>query len=95
MSKKRSSIKSIEKSIENLSQGEKLVGSVAWDILDLTLFRIPGLGTFTDILATYVAYKFWGPIGLLASVEVLDVTDQVDSFLPTMTLIALYSITKR
>ncbi|UPT62350.1 MAG: hypothetical protein M0D54_18600 [Hyphomonadaceae bacterium JAD_PAG50586_4] len=35
-------------------------------------------------------FALWGPAGLANLWELFDVTDQVDSFIPTATLIALY-----
>ena len=64
--------------------------SIIWDFLDLTIFRLPGLGTFTDMIGGFLAIGLWGPIGITAFWEVLDVTDQIDAEMPTLTLIGLF-----
>ena len=68
----------------------KLAFSVLIDVLDFTLGRIPVFGTVTDGVGTLVLYLLWGPAGLVNAWEVIDVTDQIDGFIPTATLIALY-----
>jgi hypothetical protein len=68
----------------------KLAFSVVIDVLDFTLGRIPVFGTVTDGVGTLVLFLLWGPAGLVNAWEVVDVTDQIDGFIPTATLIALY-----
>lgn len=68
----------------------RLAFSVLIDIFDFTLGRIPGLGTATDGAGTAVMYAMWGPIGLVNLIEVIDVTELADGFIPTSTLVALY-----
>lgn len=68
----------------------RLAFSIVIDIFDFTLGRIPMLGTATDGVGTAVMYAMWGPIGLLNILEVIDITDQIDGFIPTSTLVALY-----
>ena len=72
----------------------KLAIAVLLDILDFTLGRILGAGTIIDIVFAGIAFVLWGPIGLIALWEALDVTDQADGFVPTMTLIALSQMGK-
>ncbi len=72
----------------------KLAIAVLLDILDFTLGRILGAGTVIDIIFAGIAFVLWGPIGLLALWEAIDVTDQIDGFVPTMTLIALSQMGK-
>lgn len=67
----------------------KLVLSVALDILDLTVGRIPGLEAPVDILLGVAAVMMWGWPGLFAFWELADPTGQIDGFVPTLTLIAL------
>ena len=67
----------------------KFAIAIIWDILDFTLFRIPGIGTFTDILAIPVAIWLWGPAGIIAIWEVADFSDQLDAEVPTMTTIGV------
>lgn len=77
------------------SDAAKLALAVLLDILDFTLGRILGAGTVIDLVFAGIAFVLWGPIGLLALWEAIDVTDQVDGFVPTMTLIALSQMGKR
>lgn len=72
----------------------KLAIAVLLDILDFTLGRILGAGTLIDIIFAGIAFVLWGPIGLLALWEAIDVTDQADGFVPTMTLIAISQMGK-
>jgi len=74
------------------SDAAKLAIAVLLDLLDFTLGRILGAGTALDIVFAGIAFVLWGPIGLLALWEAIDVTDQADGFVPTMTLIALSQI---
>jgi hypothetical protein len=73
----------------------KLGVSIALDILDFTLGRITGAGTVLDLVFAAVAVALWGPAGLLQLWETLDPTDQLDGFMPTMTLIALSQIGRK
>lgn len=76
------------------SDAAKLAIAVLLDVLDFTLGRILGAGTVIDIIFAGIAFVLWGPIGLLALWEAIDVTDQIDGFVPTMTLIALSQMKK-
>ncbi len=68
----------------------KLAFSVVIDIFDFTLGRMPIFGTVTDGVGTAVLFAMWGPAGLVNAWELLDVTDQVDAFIPTATMVGLY-----
>jgi len=68
----------------------RLALSVVIDVFDLTLGRIPIFGSVTEGVGTIVLMALWGPAGLINALELLDITDQVDSFIPTATLIALF-----
>ncbi|MEZ5996879.1 MAG: hypothetical protein R3C25_14125 [Hyphomonadaceae bacterium] len=68
----------------------RLAFSVVIDLFDLTLGRVPVFGSVTEGVGTVVLLAMWGPIGLVNLAELIDFTDQVDSFIPTATLIALY-----
>ncbi|MCJ7617352.1 MAG: hypothetical protein MUO43_12535 [Desulfobacterales bacterium] len=70
----------------------KLMISIVWDFLDFTVFRIPGLGTVSDIVGTLLTMKLWGYRGALAGWEIFEPTDQIDGFVPTMTLIGLSTL---
>lgn len=72
----------------------KLIVSICFDVLDFFIGRIPILGTFFDIAGTILGYSLWGKAGLLQGLEIIDITDQLDSFIPTLTIIGLYKIFK-
>jgi len=73
----------------------KIIIAIIWDILDFTLFRIPGLGTITDMISIPVAVLLWGPMGLISFWEVFDITDQLDAEVPTMTAIGILTLIGR
>ncbi|MEN6378733.1 MAG: hypothetical protein ABFD15_04025 [Methanofastidiosum sp.] len=64
---------------------------IIFDIIDFFV-RIPGLGTLFDLVGIPVAYYLIGPMGIFYAWELLDITDQLDGFIPTMTI--LYIISK-
>lgn len=68
----------------------RLALSVVIDLFDLTLGRIPIFGSVTEGVGTIVLVAIWGPVGLIYLWELVDLTDQADSFIPTATLVALY-----
>ena len=68
----------------------RLAFSVVIDLFDLTLGRVPIFGSVTEGVGTVVLLAMWGPIGLVNLAELVDFTDQADSFIPTATLVALY-----
>lgn len=68
----------------------RLALSIVIDVADFTLGRIPVFGTLADGIGTAVLFALWGPAGLVNAWELIDITDQVDGFVPTATLIALY-----
>lgn len=66
--------------------------AVVWDILDFTIFRVPGFGTIADVMGGFVALKLAGIWGVAYWWEVFDITDQIDAQIPTMTAIVLATI---
>lgn len=68
----------------------RLAFSVAIDLVDFTLGRIPVFGTVNEGVGTAVLFLMWGPAGLANLWELADVSEQVDGFVPTATLIALF-----
>lgn len=68
----------------------RLAVSVAIDVADFTLGRVPVVGSVGEGLGTAVLFVLWGWPGLVYLGELADPTDQLDGFLPTATLIALY-----
>lgn len=73
---------------EKKTIGSKVVISVIYDIGDFTIGRIPIFGTFYDLFGVWLGYILWGPIGLINAWELLDPTDQIDGFIPTMSIVA-------
>jgi hypothetical protein len=73
----------------------RLALSIVIDVADFTFGRIPVFGTLNDGIGTAVLCALWGPAGLVNAWELIDITDQVDGFVPTATLIALYVGWKR
>ena len=72
----------------------KLLVAVILDILDFTVGRIPGFELPFDIIMGVAAVALFGWPGLFAFWETIDLTGQVDGFVPTLTLIALSQMGK-
>ena len=70
----------------------KFIIAIIFDILDFTIGRIPWFGTLFDIAGTYLSFKLWNKLGLIQVLEILEITDQVDGFIPTVTLAGLIKI---
>ena len=70
----------------------KLAISLVFDITDFFIGRIPVFGTVYDMLGGLLGVWLWGYPGGLQFLEIIDVTDQFDGFIPTVTLAGLYSI---
>lgn len=68
----------------------RLALSVVIDLFDFSLGRIPIFGSVTEGVGSIVLVALWGPAGLAYLLELVDFTDQVDSFIPSATLIALF-----
>ena len=69
----------------------KLGICVGLDIFDFTFGRIFGFGIAVDVGSALIAMALWG-IGwrnLWSVPELLDLTEQIDGFLPSCTIIAL------
>ena len=67
----------------------KLAIAIVLDLADFFIGRIPGWGTAFDFVLALVGFAMFGWKGFAQLWEVLDFTDQVDGFVPTLTLIAL------
>jgi hypothetical protein len=69
---------------------QKLIICLMYDLFDFTigraLFPIPFLG---ETVGCAMCVKMFGTEGLLYALEAIDVTEQVDGFIPLATLIAL------
>ena len=78
----------------------KLVFSVILDFIDFilsfTVFKIPFVGQFSAIIFEIIIMAFavmlWGAIGLMQLWEVIDITDTVDAFIPTVTIVGVISL---
>ena len=73
----------------DLSDVAKLLIAIVIDLIDFTFGRLFGLGLFIDVASAAIAFVLWGWPGLFALWELLDPSDQVDGFVPTMTFIAI------
>ena len=73
----------------------KFMISIAFDIADFFIGRIPIFGTVFDLVGGFLGLWLWGVPGGLQFLEILDVTDQLDGFIPTMTLAGMVSIVTR
>lgn len=67
----------------------KLIIAIILDIADFVIGRIPGWGTIFDFILALIGFAMFGWKGLAQAWEIFDPTDQVDGFVPTLTLIAL------
>lgn len=67
----------------------KLVIAIALDLADFVVGRIIGFGTGFDVVLSAIGFMLFGWKGLAQLWEVAEVSDQVDGFVPTLTLIAL------
>lgn len=72
-----------------MSYFQKFAISVVIDILDFFAGRLLGIGMIGDALAGVVAVILWGPAGVIAFWELADPSEQIDGFVPTLTLIAI------
>jgi len=72
----------------------KIVISIIYDVLDFTIGRIPVLGMLWDLLGTMLGWWLWGVWGLGQVWEVGEFTDQIDGFIPTLTIVGLLKTNK-
>ncbi|MBT3323840.1 hypothetical protein HN681_00490 [archaeon] len=75
-----------------LNTSLKFIISIVFDLVDLTLGRIPVFGTAFDVVGGLLGIWLWGTPGALQFLEIIDFTDQIDSFIPTLTIAGLISI---
>jgi hypothetical protein len=68
----------------------RLALSVLIDLLDFFIGRIPVVGAVGEGVGALALTALWGPIGLAYLGELADFTEQLDGFIPTATLIALF-----
>lgn len=62
----------------------KFLIAIIYDLTDL--MSVPFLGTLYDAVGIPLGVLLWGPVGLVNTWEIVDPTDQIDKFVPTMTL---------
>lgn len=67
----------------------KLAVCIFLDILDCFIGRILGFGFLFDVGCALICAALWGNRGWYALWEVVDVTEQIDGFCPTCTIIAI------
>lgn len=75
-----------------ISIGGKFIISLAFDITDFFIGRIPVFGTVFDILGGFLGLWLWGIPGGLQFGEIIDITDQIDGFIPTLTISGILSL---
>jgi len=73
----------------------KFVVSIAFDVADFYIGRIPIWGTVFDIFGGFLGLYLWGVPGGAQFLEIIDITDQIDGFIPTLTLAGLFSLLTR
>ena len=69
----------------------KLGLCLTMDFFDFFIGRLLGFGIAFDIGCALIATALWGKRGWWALLEVADITEQLDGFVPTCTIIALKS----
>jgi hypothetical protein len=69
----------------------KLFICMGMDFFDFTVGRLLGFGIAVDVGCALICSALWGKRGLWALWEVADITEQLDAFIPTCTIIALRS----
>ena len=67
----------------------KLLICIVIDVLDFTVGRILLGGIVMDVFQVIIAVLLFGPMGLIALWELADPSEQIDGFVPTLTLLAL------
>lgn len=68
----------------------KFTVCVLFDLFDFTIGRLLlGVSLLGELGTAVIMFVLWGPIGLLALWEAVDITEQLDGFVPTNTLIAI------
>ena len=73
----------------------KCLISIAFDLADFFFGRIPVFGTVFDILGGFLGLWLWGIPGGLQFLEIIDISEQIDAFIPSLTLAAIVSILTR
>jgi hypothetical protein len=66
--------------------------SMGLDLFDLLVGWVLGFGILVDLGCGLISAAMWGKKGWLALLEVLDITEVVDMWIPTCTIIAVTSM---
>lgn len=69
----------------------RMVICLAADLFDLTVGRALFALPWEEGVSTVFFTLMWGPLGLLNLTELLDVTEQLDAFIPMATLVGLWA----
>jgi len=67
----------------------KMFVSVAFDVLDF--FMPPVAGTIYDLAGGVLGTIMWGKYGAMQFLELIDITDRIDAFVPMLTIAGLLS----
>lgn len=70
----------------------KLAIAIVLDIADFIIGRIVGFGSAFDVVLALIGFAMFGWKGLAQLWELGDLSDQIDGFVPTLTLIALLEL---
>ena len=70
-----------------LSMPVRFIIAIVYDIVDF--LSIPVLGTAYDLIGVPLGVYLWGPVGLMNAWELVEPTDQIDKFIPTMVIAGL------
>jgi len=70
----------------------KFAVAIAYDAADFFIGRVPVWGTIFDIFGGFLGLYLWGVPGGAQFFEVIDFTDQIDGFIPTLTLAGVVSL---
>lgn len=63
---------------------------VVFDLFDFTIGRLLlGVSLIGEVGTAVILFVLWGPIGLFALWEAVDITEQLDGFIPTNTIISI------
>lgn len=68
----------------------RLALSLAIDVADATIGRALIPVPWEEGVGAAILFLIWGPAGLVYLWELADLTEQIDAFIPTATLIGLY-----
>lgn len=70
----------------------KLVLCIAIDLFDFTIGRALIVIPFEEIIYTGLTTLMWGWKGLLTLFEIVELTEQIDAFIPLSTATALWAL---